>query len=51
MNGCLLVILIWIKIYMPDRITGDEWIQILMLENDCLGFSSIDIDSEAIYQA
>ena len=26
-NGCIIVILIWIKINMPDRLTVDKWIK------------------------
>ena len=49
-NGCLLVIFSWMKIIIPDRITCDEWIKKWMLENNYLGFSSIDMNSEASYQ-
>ena len=35
---------------MPDRIIVSQWIKTLMLENICLGLSSIDMNCEAIYQ-
>ena len=47
--GCLLVRSSWIETILPDGIICDEWIRTCMLENHFLGFSSTDINSEAIY--
>ena len=49
-NGFLLVRLSWIKINTSDIIICDEWIRTWMLENKCLGLSSIDMNIEDSYQ-
>ena len=35
---------------MNDKITCDEWIKTWIMENNCLGLSSVDMNSEASHQ-
>ena len=49
-NGCIIVILSWIKINIPDKIARDKWIKTLKREIEYLGLSPKYMNSEASYQ-
>ena len=36
---------------MADKLTCDEWIKTWIMENNCLGLSSVDMNSKYIYKA
>ena len=50
MNGCLLVSLSLIKMYITGRMVDDEWLKIWIREYVCLILSLIDMNIEASYQ-